>query len=476
MKRNVLLLINGFGIEQVGSYNIYSAELMPNLERLTKERLFASIPCSHLDYKSGYRNFSIGINKPLTYSIIENSISSLEYEKNNLLNNIIKLQKSLNNKIHIICFYENEKTIEHLLTYIKYLLTNINNQIIVHLVLCQKSLSEYKNMQTALNKINYENADRVKLCVVTGENLFNKSMNLKDIVRSLLTGSGEKWKDTSKKISVLNNSKTLPINARTFVVNENLTIEEKDIIFFFNYNNIDINQLKKEIEIQKYKKIDITKLHFCSLFSVKCDIQIPFMYNYAVSSTCISKTLSNMNIKCLVLDTKERCSYINYYMTGLRNNIEPFLNYLPTDDNFIYNKNKLLEIFTKYNHEFIIINYEVESSKNVEELKERLKTIDDIIGTLSDYLIKNEAALFISSFYGIEKELYNNKQELCKINFSKRVPLIVVDNLFSKKTDMLIEGNLYDLSISIFSNICGKFKNNGIIRKKPSLLSIFNKK
>lgn len=40
MKKNILLLINGFGIEQKDSYNVYKKELMPNLDRLTKDGFF----------------------------------------------------------------------------------------------------------------------------------------------------------------------------------------------------------------------------------------------------------------------------------------------------------------------------------------------------------------------------------------------------------------------------------------------------
>lgn len=477
MRRNVLLLINGFGVEQAGSYNLYTPELMPNLDKLTKERLFTSMLCTHLDYKSGYRNFSIGINKPLTYSLIENNINALEYQNNSILKNIKDMQTSLKSKIHVMCFYENDKTIEHLLVYLKQLISEDNDSVIVvHLILCQKSLSDYKNMSNVMTKINYEYGEKVKLCVVTGENLFYKTLNLRDIIKCLVTNAGEKWKDTSKKIGVLTQAKTLPNNARTFILNDNLTLDENDIIFFFNYNSIDINQFKKELGNQKYKKLDVSTLKFYSLFPIKCDTPVPFMYNYAVSSTCASKTLGEINAKCLIIDTKERCSYINYYMTGLRNSVEPHINYIPNEDNLVYDKDKLLELFTKYNHEFIIINYEIESSKDVEEMAERLKSIDNIIGALSEYLLSNNGAMFISSFYGIETQLYNAKHELCKIDFSKRVPLVVVDNFYSKKTDMLLEGTLYDLAKTIYGNITGNLKNEGILRKKPSFLSIFYKK
>ena len=44
MKKNILLLINGFGIEQADSYNVYSKEVMPNLDKLTTDGVFTNIP------------------------------------------------------------------------------------------------------------------------------------------------------------------------------------------------------------------------------------------------------------------------------------------------------------------------------------------------------------------------------------------------------------------------------------------------
>lgn len=477
MKRNVLLLINGFGIEQAGSYNIYTSSLMPNLDRYTKEGLFTSMECMELDYKSGYRNFSIGINKPLTYSIVENSISKLDYKNNNIFKHMLDTRNASGGKIHIFCFWENDKTIEHLFMFIKEMMINPDVQIVVHLILCQKSLYDYKNMSAVMTKLNYEYSNNLRISIVSGENNFNKTLTSRDIIKSLITDYGEKWKDTSKKISVLTQNRTAPCDARTFMLNEGFALEENDIIFFYNYNNIDIGHFRKDLGAQKYKTFNVDNLKIYSLFPVKCDVQIPFMYNFALSSTYFANFIKEIGAKALVLDTKERCGYINYYLTGLRNNADVNVNYIPTDDNFIYDKDKIMALFTKYNHEFIILNYEIESCKSVEEMKERLKSIDEIIGVLGEYLVSNNGALFISSFYGIETELYNDRHELCKINFSTRVPLIVLDKSKSKRNDAILEGGLFDLAHTIYANINPNYKaNKGLIRKKPNFLSIFYKK
>ena len=124
----------------------------------------------------------------------------------------------------------------------------------------------------------------------------------------------------------------------------------------------------------------------------------------------------------------------------------------------------------------IIINYDICDCKLVDDIEEKLRKIDIIIGVLDTYIKEISGALIISSLYGIEKELYNKKQELCKINFSVRVPIIVDDISYSKNNYSLSEGSIYDLSNTVFKNINNKYNGNSLIKRKSSLFSIFYKK
>ena len=200
------------------------------------------------------------------------------------------------------------------------------------------------------------------------------------------------------------------------------------------------------------------------------------MYNFAVSATYSLNTLQTIGAKCLVMDKKENCAIINYYMTGLRNVIDDSLKYLPVDDNILFDGDKLLELLKKYDKDLVIINYEIESCKNLEQIQEKLNKIDNIIGILDKYIRENKYAVYITSFYGIEKDVYNKKQELCKINFSGRSPLIIDDEGIVAANYSVSEGSLYDLANSIYTSINPKHKEPGLLKKKSSLLSFLYKK
>jgi len=476
MKKNILLLINGFGIERTDSYNVYSKELMPNMDRITTERLFVSIPNNYLDYKSAYRNFSIGTSMSLTYNLIENNISNLEYKKNELLRYITNETIKHNSRLHIICYYENEKTLEHLTTYIKEIHNQTSCKIFLHIILCQKSLTAYKDISRSFTSINYDMGNNIKIGVITGENNLYDNSAIKDIIKLFMTEFGEKWRDLTKKAEVLEQNKTNPCDTRSFGVNADFKFEENDQVLIFNYNNIDISLLMKELYLQRFRQINLDNVAFYSLFPVKAEKKIPFMYNFVVASNYALSSLKSINANCIVFDKRENCPYINYYMTGLRNTIDDDLKYVPTDDGFIYDSTKLMDNIKNYDKYLTIINYDISSCKTLEEMRDRLSKIDSVIGVLYDYCKDNNYGLFITSLYGIETEIYNQKQELCRIDFYGRSPLVICDNSINTTNYSVTEGSLFDLSNTIFWNINNSYKTPGILKKKSSLLSFLYKK
>lgn len=475
MKKNILLLINGFGVEQPDSYDVYTPALMPNLDRLTKERLFTSLDSKDLDYKDGYRSFSIGINESLTYSIIENSINNGEYKKVQIFKNMFETAKANGTKVHLFCYYENDRTIEQLMIFLREFVTYKVN-IFIHIVLCQRSLNDYKEMGNILTRINYE-FENSKIGIVCGSTRLETLLHIRDFQKTLVTEFGENWKDLGKKIGVLVQTRTFPINTRTFAVTNGFKLANNDQILFFNHMNLDVTNFIDELGKQKYvPSLDVNTIKYYSLFPMKSNIQIPSAFNYAVSSTYTLNSLKSIGAKCLVFDMRDHCSYINYYMTGLRNTVDPDLKYMAIDDGVTYDKNKVIELLKNNPQDLIILNYEIETCKDIPFMERRLKLIDEIISEIEKISLGNGWGFFISSLYGLEKELQNDKMEICKINFSTKVPLVVVDKSYSKTNNTIDEGKVIDMANTIYKNINSKYKGDSLIRRKSGLLSILYKK
>ena len=435
--------------------------------------MFSSISSNDLDYRTAYRTFSIGINEALTYSVVNNAINNESYKKNDLFKYLISQLNTISTRLHIICYWDNDTTIYQLITYLRELTTLTKVGIYVHLIMNQKSLNDYRNIEKNLNSLNYEIGNNVKIGIIGGA---DNNLLYKDFNKMLVAESGEKWKDITKKVSTLYDTRTIPSQTRVFALNDGFALNDNDSILFFNYSNINVTPYTKELIEQRLRQLNLGTIKFYSLFPVKSEnVNIPHLYDYAVSSTYTLNSLKSIGAKCMVMAKKDYCININNYLTGLRNIFDNDLKYMPTDNGFIYDGPTLLNVISSLKEELVIVNFEIDDCKTVEEIKDRLYRIDSVIGTIYGYTSQNNMGLFISSLYGLERQMYNVKHELCKINFSTRVPVVVADASITKKNYIITEGNVYDLANSVYKNINSQYKIEGIVQKKKGLLSIFKK-
>ena len=479
MNKSILMLINGFGVEKAGSYSIYRPELVPNFEKLRSERMFTTIKNTYLDYRNAYRNFSMGIDDALTYNLVENNIFKNEFQTNQMMQYIIQqVNKDEKCKLHVICYWDGERTAGQVATYVKEIQTKVHstNKILIHLILCQKSLEDYQYIERNLVTLGYELGPNVRIGFITGEENLTDYNGMKEITKTFVTEYGEKYKELNKKIATQVQMKIPPSKTRTFACNYGFGIQDNDKIMFFNYSNVDVNKIRQELREQKYRQFSESTIEYFSLFPVKCETQIPFIYNYAVASSYMLDSIKKANIKCIVFDVKEKCPYINYYLTGLRNSVDENLKYMPTDDGFIYNKDLLLQnLENQKDKDLIIINYDISKSKTIEELKDNLHKIDEMAGVLDAYTQEHKYGFIITSLYGFQRDMYNEKRELCAINFSGKVPVIISNPNIAKADYTLDTGSLYDICNTSLKFINPDYPEEGILKKKSTLFSFLNK-
>ena len=299
MKKTVLFLMNGFGIEQLDSYSIYNAKLMPNLDSYTKNHLFAAISTPSYNLVSGYRVFSTGSKYPLSCSLIDSYIDKFETNQNLMFYlNSIKPE----GKIHLFLSLENEKSIEHIRSFLKFIRSKKQNKIFIHLVLTGDNIDNYKEVERLINKIVYELVD-CKLGIIVGINSLN-AVNLLAFMNMFQNEVGEKWREVSKKISSLVSLKIEPKNVKEFFLNEGFKFDVNDSIFFFNYELADMTNFVNNIS-----KLTNTDTYF-SMFPLT-GIKYP-MFAYPKSGISMVNYLEKINAKALVSADSSSMRVIKY--------------------------------------------------------------------------------------------------------------------------------------------------------------------
>lgn len=460
MKKTVLFLMNGFGIEQTDSYNIYNSKLMPNLDSYTQKYMFSSIESKEYNFMDGYRMFSTGNNVPLTYSLIKNYMEKFETNSNMnfYLNNITK-----ESRIQLFMFIEDEQSLDHLKNLLTFIRTKHDNPIFLHIVLTSEDLNNYKQLERILTKINYDYKE-CKIATIIGKNTLTAT-DLTTYMNLLKNEIGEKWIELSRKFNASVSSKITPNNLKEFYVNDGFKIVDNDIYFFFNYEYIDLTNFLNNVN-----SLSPNSKYF-SMFQIK-GVQFP-MFAYPMSSTSMVNSLKSIEAKALILTEPAYIPYTNYMANGLSNNIPENISYSRTDVNF--GAAQLQSIIKDSNYDLIIIDYHVDNVTKVNELQDKLSKLDKIIGITHDICVENNISLFISSLYGMKKELEIDHFSKAFINFSSKVPVLVIDSVFNKVNFRLDFGNVHTLANTLYTNINKKYVGDVLIKRKGYLSKMIKK-
>ena len=458
MKKTILFLMNGFGVEQVGSHSIYNANLMPNLDKYTKEYLFSSIETKSYDLISGYRKFSTGCDYPLTYSLIDNFQD--KYEENP--NFKFYLDNIKDGKIQLFLFLENDKNYEHLKNFVNYIRKTKNNPIYLHIVLTSKDTERYKDVERVINKIIYDYKECV-IASIVGLNTLVKG-NLVTVMNLLQNEVGEKWRELNKKFSSLTNLKINPIDAKEFYMNEGFKIQSNDAFFFYNYEYTDLTNFVKNLNTN----------NIYSMFKIN-GINYP-MFAYPKSGISTINSLNKIDTKAVVLTTKKYLKMINYYLCGLEDISSDRLAYGNIEGDILLNQDYIKSIIDNPDYNLIIIDYHIDDALNISELNNKLSRLDGILAYIHDYVKEKEYSLFISSLYGMKKELPLDNFAKVLVDFSSKVPFIVIDPIFNKVNFRLDYGDTYNLAHTIYTNINKDYDINEVLIKKKGFISKLLKK
>ncbi len=469
--RTVLFLINGFGIETKDSFSVYSKDIMPNFDSLIKGYMFNTLKTNVRNIYDGFRNMSLEISELYNYHILERELLNENLFKNNTylsINNELNNRKS---KLHLFVFVDTSaKIVDNLKYFLKNFNKEKNKKIFLHLVFTSTNYEDYPVIIDVLSKINVDLSEYATIGMGFGlESILNTSpvTDLNYFLKIMISEVGERYQSFNQKLDVSYHTKKSPTSIKPFVVNNGFSLSNNDICLVWNYDNIDITNFINGIKSINYGNIS-NNIIFYSLFPTSN--KIPFLLNYEKSLKSLANNMKGLSFKTLVLTPQKDVNAINYYLNGLDYVNNPDITYLSLD-NYLYDVNTIINIINTYPQELIIFNYDISNFNSVEELQTMLKKIDDVIGGIYSNTEKNSYTIIISSMYGINKSVLNNKGEMCHIDYDK-VPLVFIDNFVTKKNYLISDGTISDLFKICYKMINKKYPSETLINKKNFLYRI----
>ncbi len=482
MKKSILFLINGLGIEKAGSYSISIDQCMPNLAKIKETSYFTSAIINSLEYRSAYEAFFLGD----TYK------RELQYIHDNILNDTVKnnatfqsLKNHLDNpdtRLHVFVEPTNNKVVEEVNSLVKSLELDDKREVYLHLLLTQQTVNEYQNLIDVVNYIKYHLSSCITVGFILGKEVFPLELTKDDYdmaKRLFFYCSVERWIDTGQKLMDLKNSNVRPCEAPGFCAVNSCALKNGDAILFFNTKRTNYDNLIKSIVDQEKEiyKTDNVNLPFYSLIHLDTKYEIPFFAESVFYENNLASLLAKANKKALIITSDKNIQLVNFLANGLNYINNPNIQFMKLDNPYLNSLENIQALIDQSPYELIIFDYHMDVSKTINDLKAQLSQIDVVLGMVANVCV-NKHSLFITSLYGIKKMLplaqYNG--EMVTIDYEMQIPIFFFDYSYPRSKYGLRPGETNDILHTALRCIWDTNSIDSLIYTKGILNNIFGKK
>lgn len=461
MRKTILMLINGFGIERKGSIEVYNQKLMPNLDALSKSYLFGSLTTGAGDYNNGYHLFGLKEKDKKAQDKIDDMI----YEKTLPNNEVLKsISNSLTdqNKLHVFYVMETGSKFHQVKEFLKVINPNKDKKVFIHIIMSATSTTYYSDIVKTISKISFESSEYGKIGFIVGKN----KINTDDTLRTFYKEYGERWNESTKKFDILNKEIVNPEDANIFYINPGFALQEGDSVFFLNFEEVAMDRF--------YDDFTKVKVNQFSLFEFKSGVPNAFVKEKGDASS-FADTVEQFGIKILVLTSQDRINDVNFYLNGMMKKNSPNITYAINDIGLFATKEAVINLVDGNNYDGIILDFNIGSFNQLADIKNTLSQIDSIIKPISDASLEKDYTLIISSLYGMYAQIMDGVVPKV-INFSMKVPCVFQSNTFNRSGFSLNSGDINGLAGTFLTNICDEVKSNKLVHQLSKVEKMLSKK
>ena len=445
MKKSVIFLINGLGIEKPGSYSIAIDQCMPNLCRLKETSYFTTAFTNSLEYKSAYQQSFLGDTYASEIEYIKENVLNDDVVNNQVYQNMYNTIKNTTGKIHVFIDPTNEKVVDLINGLCTRLEIPENRQVYLHLLLSHQSVTEYKKIITIVDYIKYNINTNITVGFVFGKEFLTGNDNkllMNEMKKILFFCSCERWTNTEDKFNSLMQDNIPPCKAPGFCATNSCFIENGDAIMFFNTRRDNFDDFINAIYTnapEVYKTTEF-KLPIFALIQLYSKYQISYLCEKINYEHSFANVLLKNNKKALILTDAKHVEIVNFNANGLEAVNNPRIQFMLLDQS-LQNKDVIENIIDKTDYDIIIFDYHMNVSRTIEDLKNQLENVDVVLGLIGP-LCENKHSLFISSLFGLKKQLpvadYNT--EMVTLNYEDQIPIFFYDYTFPRSKYKLRPG------------------------------------
>ena len=462
-KKTILFLANGFGMEAKDSYSL-GDELIPTVLKLSQEYMFTGVSATGKEcgfnnnqistFKTGYSCFSTGGYIDLAVRSMDKRIEENNFIEENMINSIDFAVKN-NSKMHIF-FMIGDKFSYSTGDQLKAFLTKCQEmkvkEVCIHLFIgynSERGLITAKDSIKAITR-NISDFENVHISLIVGMDLVSDTTpvaNLSKLYKIATTSIAETWPDWQELFDTRYKNGISDEEINPFLTRRRVLFENNDSIFIFNYEPMPIlRYLSIIVNPRQLFNVDNNpeNIKITSLLPIQENATLAHSYEYDKPEIYFTKDLERLNKKVTLISDSSRAAYINSVFNGNKNEISPFLNTKSVkinNDYFAEMTQVLLNEIQNGQDEVIIIDYNLLNDfkkGDIDKLKFNFGQMDKALRKVYEYTYSNHHMLIFSSLYGVKEEAIietkEKEQHKVLINYSNRVPFIVVDDTYTKNT------------------------------------------
>ena len=451
MKKSVIFLINGLGIEKPGSYSIAIDQCMPRLSRTKETSYFTTAIISSLEYRTAYERFFLGDTYRMELDYIKDHILNANISSNPVYNQLSNDISKPNSKLHIFVEPTNKLVVEQVNNLINTLSLNADKQIYLHLLLTQQTINEYDKLIDIVNYIKYHLNSHITVGFIVGKEFYTEEMTKEEMLaakKTLFFCSCERWSNTDQKLLSLKESNIRPCLAPNFCAVNSCNIEDGDTIMFFNTRKTSYDKFIHAIydnARSAFNKEDFS-LPLYSMIQLDTKYNVSSFASNIVYENSLSTILEKANKKALIITDDKHLSLVNFLANGLNYVNNPNIQFVKSDPQYLNSVANITNLIDNSDFDLIIFDYHMDVSKTINDLKMQLAQIDVVLGMVADVCV-NKHSLFITSLYGLKKEipLADYNAEVVTLDYEMQIPIFFFDYSYPRSKYMLFPGETNDI-------------------------------
>lgn len=479
MKKSVIFLINGLGIEKAGSYSISIDQCMPNLAKTKETSFFTTAIINSFEYRTAYEQFFLGDTYRKELDYIKEHILNEQVTMNPVYQSMVQQLQNPTAKLHVFLEPTNDKIVEAINHLVETIGLGKDREVFLHLIVTQQTLNEYGKLTDIINYIKYHIDSHITVGFIMGKEYYSETPDkeeLNTMKKMFFACSCERWTETDKKLMSLKNSNIRPCEAPGFCATNRCFIANGDVLLFFNSKRTNYDKFLRAIydNAAEVFKTNEYQLPVYSMIRLDTKYNIPCLAESIVYDNSLANILAKANKKALIITSNEMMSLVNFLANGLTYVNNPNIQFMNLDEAYLSQAANVSALIDTTDFDLIIFDFHMDVSKTVNDLKEQLSRIDVILGNVCNTCV-NKHSLFITSLYGVKKTLplapYNAEE--VTINYEMQIPIFFFDYTYLRSKYTLFPGETNDILFSAIRCIWDNDEIDTLIHEKGLLNNLF---